>query len=145
MWHKNFHSSICFSQNKWTGAEKNRNKIFSHELGFVVSHDRSYGRLVQVFSFQFPVAVDVLLRYLCLKFSGLSLCHLHAVQRAHNLNVPLCKRTLFTINRRKFSLKSVPEPREHNLKTVCCRGTQDRRFCVDMMISAGHSQIYLQL
>lgn len=53
---------------------------------------RSHRRLVQSFSLQLPVSVDVLLRDLGLKLGCLRLRHLHAVQGTDHLDVPLCRK-----------------------------------------------------
>lgn len=53
---------------------------------------RSHSRRVQRLALQLPGAVDVLLRDLRLELGRLHLGHLHAVERPHHLDLPLCRR-----------------------------------------------------
>lgn len=56
-----------------------------------VAVTKTHGRLVQSFSLQLPVSVDVLLRDLSLELGRFRLRHLHAVQWSHHLDVTLCR------------------------------------------------------
>lgn len=84
----------------------------------------THRRLMQSFSLQFPVSVDVLFWNLRLKLGCFCLSDLNAVQRTNNFDVTLCRRERQSVSIRTSRDSSSPEGGDISLR--CSSGLWPR-------------------